>query len=415
MVIVFAILLFSLLIFLHELGHFVAAKLSKVRVNEFSIFMGPALLKWQRGETQYAIRCIPIGGYCAMEGEDEDTEDPHSFQKASWWKRLIILVAGSAMNFLAGLLLFAIVYAPNEAIPVPVVDSASNVYTIASEEGLQAGDRILEVDGIQVGPEQDTDTIVSLFDGEPHTVVVERQEQTVTIEAFTAQKDTTVVNENGLHVGDEILEIDGETVYIAGDFSLILSLKGGDTHDIVVERNGQEVVLDDLKMPKYLFPDGDGRMNELYDLSFASEENNFGNLVGYVWNNSIDVIRNVRMSLQMLLSGQAGLKDMSGPVGIVQIMSDTAQASESTEDAVLNLLYFGAFIAINLAVMNMLPIPALDGGRVVCLLLTTVVEKITRKKINPKYEGYIHGVGMILLLILMAVIMFKDVWGIFAG
>ena len=415
MVIVFAILLFSLLIFLHELGHFVAAKLSKVRVNEFSIFMGPALLKWQRGETLYAIRCIPIGGYCAMEGEDEDTEDPHSFQKASWWKRLIILVAGSAMNFLAGLLLFAIVYAPNEAIPVPVVDSASNVYTIASEEGLQAGDRILEVDGIQVDSEQDTDSIVSLFDGEPHTVVVERQEQTVTIEAFTAQKDTTVVNENGLHVGDEILEIDGETVYIAGDFSLILSLKGGDTHDIVVERNGQEVVLDDLKMPKYLFPDGDGRMNELYGLSFASEENNFGNLVGYVWNNSIDVIRNVRMSLQMLLSGQAGLKDMSGPVGIVPIMSDTAQASESTEDAVLNLLYFGAFIAINLAVMNMLPIPALDGGRVVCLLLTTVVEKITRKKINPKYEGYIHGVGMILLLILMAVIMFKDVWGIFAG
>ena len=415
MVIVFAILLFSLLIFLHELGHFVAAKLSKVRVNEFSIFMGPALLKWQRGETLYAIRCIPIGGYCAMEGENEDTDDPHSFQKASWWKRLIILVAGSAMNFLAGLLLFAIVLAPNDSITVPVVDSASNVYTIASEDGLQAGDRILEVDGQEVNTEQDASILVGLFDGNTHSVVVERKDQTVTIEAFTAQKGTTVVNENGLHVGDEILEIDGETIYIAGDFDLILSLKGGNTHDLVVKRNGQEVFLGDLNMQMYLFPNEYGQMIERYGFSFASEENNFGNLMGHIWNNSIDVIRNVRLSLQMLISGQAGLKDMSGPVGIVQIMSDTAQASDTTGDAVMNLLYFGAFIAINLAVMNMLPIPALDGGRAVCLLLTTAVEKITKKKINPKYEGYIHGAGMILLLILMAVIMFKDVWGIFAG
>ena len=123
----------------------------------------------------------------------------------------------------------------------------------------------------------------------------------------------------------------------------------------------------------------------------------------------------MRLSLQMLLTGRAGLKDMSGPVGIVQIMSDTAAASETTFDAFINMLYFGGFIAINLAVMNLLPIPALDGGRVVGLLLTVVVEKITKKKIDPKYEGYLHGAGMMLLLILMAVIMFKDIFVIFKG
>ena len=124
---------------------------------------------------------------------------------------------------------------------------------------------------------------------------------------------------------------------------------------------------------------------------------------------------NGNVSLQMLLSGQAGLKDMSGPVGIVQIMSDTAEASESALDAFMNMLYFGGFIAINLAVMNLLPIPALDGGRVVGLLLTTAAEKITGKKIDPKYEGYLHGAGMILLLALMAIIMFKDIFVLFKG
>ena len=134
-----------------------------------------------------------------------------------------------------------------------------------------------------------------------------------------------------------------------------------------------------------------------------------------MWNSTCNIVRSVRLSLQMLFSGQAGLKDMTGPVGIVQIMSDTAENSETTMDAILNLLYFGGFLGINLAIMNLLPIPALDGGRAVCLLITVVVEKITRKKLDPKYEGYIHAVGMVLLLGLMAIILFKDVFQIFMG
>ena len=127
----------------------------------------------------------------------------------------------------------------------------------------------------------------------------------------------------------------------------------------------------------------------------------------------MDTVRLVRLSLQMLIRGQAGLKDMSGPVGIVQQMSTVAEQSATRLDAMLNMLYFGAFIAINLAVMNLLPIPALDGGRVVGLLITTAVEALTHKKVNPKYEGYLHGAGMLLLLGLMAVIMFKDIWTLF--
>ena len=125
MSVVFAILLFSLLIFVHELGHFVAAKLSGVQVNEFSMFMGPAIWKKQVGETLYSIRCIPIGGYCAMEGEDGGSDNPRSFDKAAWWKRLVILLAGAAMNFVIGVLLMVVVYLPTERVVMPVVSRSA--------------------------------------------------------------------------------------------------------------------------------------------------------------------------------------------------------------------------------------------------------------------------------------------------
>lgn len=353
MSVLFAILLFSFLIFVHELGHFAAAKLSGVQVNEFALFMGPAIFKKQVGETLYTIRTIPIGGFCAMEGEDEDTDNPRSFQKAAVWKRLVILVAGAAMNFLAGLLLLGIVYAPAEQFAVPVIDFFEEGCVLEGENGLQAGDRILEVDG--------------------------------------------------------------EKVYVSSDFSMLLSLNPGEVHDIVVERNGKKVLLDDFRLVKAEFPDGSGSTSLRYGFSFSLEEATFGSKIGYVWNTALNTVRTVRLSLQMLLTGQAGISDMGGPVMIVDQMAQVAEASPTAMDALLNMLYFGGFIAINLAVMNLLPIPALDGGRVAGLLLTAVIEGITRKKLNPKYEGYIHGAGMLLLLGLMAVIMFKDIFVIFKG
>ena len=353
MSVLFAILLFSLLIFIHELGHFVAAKLSGVQVNEFSIFMGPALWSKQIGETLYAIRLIPIGGYCAMEGEDGGSDNPRSFDKAAWWKRLIILLAGAAMNFVAGVLLMMVVYMPAQQAVMPVIDSFESFATINGTDGLQVGDRIVE--------------------------------------------------------------LDGEKIYVYSDFSMLLQLNPGETHDIVVERDGKRVELPDFRMEKHPVTDADGVTREMFGMSFTLQPLNFTGKIQYAWNQSLNTVRLVRLSLQMLLSGPAGLKDMSGPVGIVQQMSVVAESSPSKTAALLNLLYFGGFIAINLAVMNLLPIPALDGGRVVGLLITTVVEAVTKKKINPKYEGYLHGAGMILLLGLMALIMFKDIFVLFKG
>jgi len=353
MSVLFAILLFSVLIFIHEFGHFAAAKLSGVQVNEFSMFMGPALWKKQIGETLYSVRLIPIGGYCAMEGEDADTDSPRSFQKAEWWKRLIILIAGAAMNFLMGIVLMFLVYMPAQAVVEPVIASFEDFSTVDGEQGLQVGDRILE--------------------------------------------------------------LDGEKIYVQSDFSLILSLNPGEYHDLVVERSGKNVEIPSLHMERHEVTGEDGTTQWLFGMNFTLKELDFAGKVRYAWLQCLDTVRMVRLSLQMLLSGQAGLSDMSGPVGIVQQMSTVADASPTMLDALLNMLYFGAFIAINLAVMNLLPIPALDGGRVVGLLITTAVEAVTRKKIDPKYEGYLHGAGMVFLLGLMAVVMFKDIFVLFRG
>jgi len=353
MSILFAILLFSLLIFVHELGHFVAAKLSGVQVNEFSMFMGPAIYKKQKGETLYSIRCIPIGGYCAMEGEDEDTDNPRSFQKASWWKRLIILVAGSFMNFVAGVLIIAVVLVSQSGYVVPEIANVESWSTLNQDGGLQTG--------------------------------------------------------------DTILEINGQKVRVYEDFTLATMLLPDGNYDLKILRDGQRVSLQNVPMVRQAVDDGQGNTVMLYGISFAARQTTAASVPGRILPTAMNYVRSVIVSLRMLLTGQAGLRDMSGPVGIVQIMSESAAASETTAGALLNMLYFGGFIAINLAVMNMMPIPALDGGRVLGLLLTTGIEKVSGKKIDSKYEGYIHGIGMILLLVLMGVIMFKDIFTIIKG
>ena len=351
MSIIFAILIFSFVIFIHELGHFLAAKGFGVQVNEFSLFMGPAIFKKQVGETVYSIRCIPFGGFCAMEGEDEDTDNPRSFQKAAWWKRLIILVAGAAMNLVAGVLIMMIFFVPVKELVMPVISSFTDYSTVCGEDGLQVGDRILEVDG--------------------------------------------------------------EKIYVQADFSLMLTLNPGEVHDLVVERNGQKVVLDDFRMERHEVIDEEGNSRMLYGMNFTLVESpSLGARLRYGLLNAVDSVRNVRLSLQMVFTGKVGIQDVGGPVMIVDQMSQVAQASKNWTAALMNMLLYGGIIAINLAVMNMLPIPALDGGRVFSLVVVTVIEAITKKKVNPKYEGYIHAAGMILLLILMALIMFKDIFTI---
>ena len=352
--IVLAILLFGVLIMVHEFGHFITAKLSGVQVNEFSLFMGPAIWKKQKGETLYALRCIPIGGYCAMEGEDGESDNPRAFGNAKVWKRLLILVAGSFMNFLIGIV-------------IAVIFSACYF-----------GDYVPSV------------RIDSFMDGCPYYA------------------------EEALQPGDEFYSIDGERVYILNDFYMLTERNESNIYDIVVLRDGEKVTLNkfELKLSDY-------NGSQRYGFYIGSDAKTVGSVLSYSWDLCRDFSRLVRLGLQDLITGKASVKDVGGPVLIVQTVTEAAveaqQATQSVGLGILQVLYFFSFIAINLGVMNLLPIPALDGGRVVCLLVTAAAEKILRRKINPKYEGYLHAGFMILLLILMAVIAFKDIFQLFGG
>ena len=352
MYVILAILVFGVLIFTHELGHFLTAKLFGVRVNEFAVCMGPTLLQKKVGETTYSLRLIPIGGFCAMEGEDEASDDPRAFTSAKPWKRAIILVAGSVMNFLTGLLVLAIMYSTVVGFTTP--------------------------------------QIVDFYE------------------------DCPLQAEDGLHVGDTLYEIDGRRVYIYSDVSMLLNRNTTGVYDLTVRRDDKLVKLEDFAMTTRPYME-DGKTVYRYGLYFGYEDATFGTVLKNSWFTALDFARMVWMSLGDLVKGLVSINDMSGPVGIVSVIAETGQSAESTAVAALNITYLAAFIAVNLAVMNMLPIPALDGGRVFFLLITTVLEAVLRRKIDPKYENYIHAAGMILLLGFIAFVSFKDIWKLFAG
>jgi len=348
--ILIALLLFGVLVAVHEFGHFATAKLLGVRVNEFAIGMGPALWKRQRGETQYSLRVFPVGGYCAMEGEDDDSDDPKAFGAQPVWKRLIILCAGAFMNFIVGLLLVMLLYAGEKSFATPVIADFMDGFPLVGEQGLMAGDRIVS--------------------------------------------------------------IDGERVYLASDISLLLS-RAGDSVDLMVKRDGQKVELTDLPLTLREY-DVNGQQVQRYGLYFKTEDATAWAKLRNSWLNAVDFVRLVRLSLTDLLSGSAGVKDLTGPIGIVDTIAQVGSQSATVSVAVRNILYFGALIAVNLAVMNLLPLPALDGGRVFFLLVNALWLLVFRKKINPKYEGYIHFAGLLALLALMAVVAFNDLVRIFS-
>ena len=343
-----AILVFGVLIAVHELGHFMAAKACGVRVNEFSIGMGPALWKKQKGETQYSLRLFPVGGFCAMEGEEEDSDDPAALNNQGFWAKLLIFAAGAAMNFIAGLLIILVLYADAQAFYVPVVSGFADGCPLESADGLQEGDRLLR--------------------------------------------------------------IDGEKVYVYSDISLLMGLNKTGAFDLQIERNGEVITLRDFTMERREYTDQNGKTYTGYGLYFGAEEATLGRKLSYSWNNAMDFARLVRLSLQMLLTGQAGVKDLSGPVGIVSTMTQVGEQAATTRAAVENIAYLAALIAVNLAVMNLLPLPALDGGKIFFLVINAVSMQLFKKQIPAKYENYIHFAGLILLLALMAVITFSDVW-----
>ena len=345
-----AILIFGFLIAVHEGGHFMAAKACGVRVNEFSIGMGPAIFKKTWGETTYSLRLFPVGGFCAMEGEEEDSNDPRALNNQGFWQKLLIFAAGAGMNFISGLVIILILYSGAEAFYSPTITDFADECPLQQEQGLQVGDRLLS--------------------------------------------------------------IDGEKIYVFSDVGFLLGQNRDGTFDLVVRRDGEKVALNDFPMEKREYTDQNGKTYEGFGIFFGTEKATFTSRIVYSWNNAIDFVRMVRLSLEMLFTGEAGIKDMSGPVGIVSTMTEMGQQSATMRIAMENIAYMGALIAVNLAVMNLLPIPALDGGKIFFLIINQLCMLLIHKQIPPKFENYIHAAGFVLLMGLMAVVMFQDVWKI---
>ena len=347
--IIIAIVIFGLLIAIHELGHFLVAKACGVKVLEFSIGMGPQLWHKEGKETQYSLRLFPIGGFCAMEGEDGESDDPRAFGNTAGWKKFLVLIAGSASNFIAGMLLILCLFA------------ASTGYVSTTLSGF--------VDG------------------------------------FPCQGETM------LQAGDEIVSIDGSAVLLYSDISTLLNRGNGKTHDIVVRRDGEKSTLNDLPLTPREY-EVEGKKVTMYGLYFQSKEATFGSKLRLGLANSVDFVRMIWWSLEDLFTGAVGFSALSGPIGIVDAMGQMAESADGVRQAVDNLLYFAAFLAINLAFMNLLPLPALDGGRVFFLILNGLAVLLFRRRIPAKYEGYVHFGGLVLLLGLMVVVAVQDVYRI---
>ncbi len=325
--ILYAILMFSILIFVHELGHFISAKSFGIKVNKFALGMGPVLLKKQKGDTEYSLRLFPIGGFCAMEGEDEESEDDRAFNNKKAWQKIIVVCAGSFMNLILAIILMIIVMffigSATTTLDEIVADSP------AMAAGLQAGDQIVALDGDPVKNWRDiTDYLSS------------SKEKTVTI----------------------TLNRDGQELNLTSTFTE--STDGRQTIGIVpvLERNPAKAV-------------GDGFIATY----------NMGTMM-------LDVIR-------QLFTGDVSIKELSGPVGIVYMTGVTVKAG------FINFVYFMALLSLNLAIINMLPLPALDGGR----LLFILARKITGKAITDDMEGKIHFIGIMLLFGLMIYVTWNDI------
>ncbi len=334
-----AILFFGLLISIHELGHFTFAKLFKVKVNEFALGMGPALFKKKKGDTTYALRLLPIGGYVSMEGEDEESSDENAFNRKKVWQKIIIVAAGAIMNLLLGVVIVSV--------------------------------------------------CLSLDDLVGTTQILQFEENAVS-------------HQTGLEPGDEILEIDGHRVFSDMDISFLMTRSDDGIFDMTVRRDGEKVELEGVTFET---EKKDGYTIITYDFIILGEEPGFLNVVSNAFRQSASIARLVWLSLFDLVTGQYGLSDLSGPVGTVNILADVASSAVESKANLVSALNLMAFISINIGIFNLLPLPALDGGR----LFFLVIEGIRRKPINPKYEGYVHAAGLALLLLLMVAVTFNDI------
>ena len=342
--ILISIVAFAVMIFIHEFGHFITAKLFKVKVNKFALGMGPALFKFSKGETEYSIRLFPIGGYCAMEGEDGVSEEPRAFVNQRPWKRLIILAAGATMNILLGLLIMSIIVCQMPLLGTRIIANVPD-----ANEGVQSA----------------------------------------------------------LQVGDEIIKVNDRRVYIPRDLDYVLALDDDGTADFVIIRDGVEKELKDVQL--YVYTDEDSGSKGTYleygpdDYQFFGKEKTFFGVVGYSISETVSTVRLVLYSFASLITGKIPIRSLGGPVAVTSTVVKTVSSGWKT---VLNLI---GMISINLGIFNLLPLPALDGGRI----LFTLIEMIFRKPVSRKVEGIIHTAGFVLLIGLMIFVFAKDIFSLF--
>ena len=340
--IILAILVFGIIVFIHELGHFLLAKANKIRVDEFSLGMGPRLVSFVRGETRYSLKLLPLGGSCMMGEDDVDDMSEGSFNSKSVWARMSVVVAGAVFNFLLALI-FSMIVIGYTGYDEPVISGV--------------------VDG------------------------------------FPAQ-------EAGLTEGDRIVKMNNKKINIWREISYYNMFHPGETVDLVYERNGE-------KYETTITPKKDEDGNYLIGIT-SSAQYKKANLLTAAQYGTYEVkfwICTTLESLKMLITGDVGVDQLSGPVGIVNVVDETYQQSKNYGIVVviMQMLNIGILLSANLGVMNLLPLPALDGGRLVFM----VVEAIRGKRVPPDKEGWVHAVGMMMLLALMAFVMFNDVKKLF--
>lgn len=333
--ILITILIFAVIIFIHECGHFAAAKLCKVRVNEFALGMGPTLFHFGKGETRYALRLFPIGGFVSMEGEDGGSGDPRAFCNQKVWKRILIVCAGAFMNLVLGFIVVLLMTIPSDRLPSMTV---AQFYENASTEA------------------------------------------------------------TGLQAGDEILRVNGRSIWVDSDLVYTLSTDEDGVVDMVVRRDGEKVELSDVA-----FTTQDGTL--VIDFTVQGVPANLPNVLSYSFRKTASIGRLVWIAVGQLITGQSSINELSGPIGTAQAIGQAVSVGLST------VMYLFAFITINVGIFNILPLPALDGGRLIFLLF----ELITRRRIKPEHEAYVHFAGFVLLILLIIFVSYHDIVNLIRG
>lgn len=361
--ILIAIVVFGLIIAIHEFGHFIAAKANGIQVNEFAIGMGPKILKFQRGETLYSLRLLPIGGFCAMEGEDTSSDNPRAYEKKKVWQRMIVVLAGAFMNIVLGFVLLIVTTCMNDLVPTRTVSQ------FARESSFTYGYNVNNWSLMQLKGD---------------------------IPVSSSEKC-------GLQAGDEIISMNGAYIWSITDLTYKLQTTDVNDFTLVVKRDGEEVTLEHVKFEHQL---SGGRM----DFYILGEEKGVFNVPAFAFRDTVATGKLIWMSLGDLITGKYGFHDLSGPIGTISVISDAATAGTNWTERLNSLLSLTVFITINVGIFNLLPIPGLDGSR----FLFMVIEAIRRKPIAKEREAMVHLIGMAALFLLMIVITVQDVSRFFA-